>query len=282
MSAVILENRLVHYEVLGRGRPLLLLHDWLGSWRYWVPTMVEMSSSYRAYALDFWGFGDSDKAPADCRAPADREALMQTELSEDAYYSIPAYTAQVRMFMDHMGIDRTPMVGHGLGAVVALCLAQAHPRLVDQVMTVSLPLGRESVARGLAAFDGAENPAKAILGRRLRAYKEVEIEAAKTDGEAVGRSLASAFEQDLITALRDQPLPTLLLSGKDDPIVGTPDAELLAGLGRHIGSFVFDGSQHYPMLDEPSKFSRLLRDFLTYRDDWDSIQLKDEWKRRMR
>jgi len=50
MSAIILESSLVHYEALGRGKPLLFLHDWLGSWRYWVPTMVDMSSSFRAYA----------------------------------------------------------------------------------------------------------------------------------------------------------------------------------------------------------------------------------------
>ena len=60
MSAVILESSLAHYEALGRGKPLLFLHGWLGSWRYWVPTMVALSSSYRTYALDFWGFGDSD------------------------------------------------------------------------------------------------------------------------------------------------------------------------------------------------------------------------------
>jgi 3-oxoadipate enol-lactonase len=280
MSAIILENRLVHYEVLGRGRPLLLLHDWLGSWRYWVPAMVELSSSYRAYALDFWGFGDSDKAPEDCRAPAD-SPLPIGDPVEDCY-GIPAYVAQVRMFLDQMGIDRTPVVGHGLGAVVAICFAQTYAERVDQVMAVSLPLVKDHIARGLATFSGLDNPAKAILGRRLKAYEEVEIEAAKTDGEAVIHSVRSAFQQDLIATLRGQRQPVLLLNGRDDPIVQSPDAALLATLGRHIGSFVFDGSQHYPMLDEPSKFSRLLRDFLTYRDDWDNIQLKDEWKRRMR
>jgi hypothetical protein len=56
----------------------------------------------------------------------------------------------------------------------------------------------------------------------------------------------------------------------------------LAAFRPNVYSFVFDGAQHYPMLDEANKFSRLLRDFLTYRDDWGQIQIKDEWKRRMR
>jgi hypothetical protein len=36
------------------------------------------------------------------------------------------------------------------------------------------------------------------------------------------------------------------------------------------------------MLDEGSKFCRLLRDFLAYGDAWEQYDVKDEWKRRMR
>ena len=61
MSAIILRDEIVHYDVLGRGRPLLFLHDWVGSWRYWIPTMQAASTSFRAYALDLWGFGDTAK-----------------------------------------------------------------------------------------------------------------------------------------------------------------------------------------------------------------------------
>ena len=62
MSATHLNNRLVHYEVVGRrGQPVIFLHSWLGSWRYWLPTMDAISDRYRSYALDFWGFGESDR-----------------------------------------------------------------------------------------------------------------------------------------------------------------------------------------------------------------------------
>ena len=39
MSVVLLDQQVVHYEVLGRGRPLIFLHGWVGSWRYWIPVM---------------------------------------------------------------------------------------------------------------------------------------------------------------------------------------------------------------------------------------------------
>ena len=63
MSAIILQDEIVHYEVLGRGRPLIFIHGWVGSWRYWIPSMQAASVSFRAYALDLWGFGDSAKEP---------------------------------------------------------------------------------------------------------------------------------------------------------------------------------------------------------------------------
>jgi pimeloyl-ACP methyl ester carboxylesterase len=262
MSAIILESSLVHYEALGRGKPLLFLHDWLGSWRYWVPTMVDMSSSARAYALDFWGFGDSDKV---------------TER-----YNIPGYVSQVELFLDQMGIDSVPVIGHGLGGVVGVHFALSHPDRVEQLMTVCTPLTGDDIARPLSGFAGGENPAKVILGRRLKFYEEVDIEAAKTDGNAVVQSVRSVMTHNLLDALEDIDLPVLLVCGREDPIIQMPDGDVLEDLDYNVYPFIFETAQHYPMLEETSKFDRLLRDFLVHKDNWDEIEVKDEWKRRMR
>ena len=61
MSVVLINQEIVHYEVLGRGRPVIFLHSWVGSWRYWIPTLQSASTDYRAYALDMWGFGDTSR-----------------------------------------------------------------------------------------------------------------------------------------------------------------------------------------------------------------------------
>jgi len=49
-------------------------------------------------------------------------------------------------------------------------------------------------------------------------------------------------------------------------------------------SILFEESGHFPMLDEDSKFNRLLTDFLslTSGETPRDLQLKDEWKRRVR
>ena len=49
-------------------------------------------------------------------------------------------------------------------------------------------------------------------------------------------------------------------------------------------NIVLDGSGHFPMMDEAQKFNRLLIDFLAL-DSGASpqeLQLKEEWKRRVR
>ena len=104
MSAIFLDREIVHYEVMGRGRPIIFLHGWVGSWRYWLPTMQAASAYYRTYAIDLWGFGDTAKQPL--------------------RYSLESQVQLINSFLDQMGIGKLVLVGHGLGAVVALLYNQ--------------------------------------------------------------------------------------------------------------------------------------------------------------
>ncbi len=120
MSATTIENDLVHYEVLGRGRPVILVHGWLSSWRYWIPTMQQLSMKYRTYALDLWGYGDSGKDPARC--------------------SLDAHVRLLDAFLEKLGIGKVALVGHSLGGAVVIRYALQHPDKVARLMTISAPL----------------------------------------------------------------------------------------------------------------------------------------------
>ncbi len=122
MSAITIENDLVHYEVLGRGRPVILLHGWLGSWRYWVPAMRQLSMQYRVYALDLWGFGDT--------------------AHEAKFYGFPAQVKLLDQFMTKMGIEKAALVGHDLGAAVIARFAANEPTRVPRLLMVCPPLFR--------------------------------------------------------------------------------------------------------------------------------------------
>ncbi len=120
MSAISIGGDLVHYEVLGRGRPVVLLHGWIGSWRYWVPTMQQLQSNYRIYALDLFGFGDSGKNPQK--------------------YSLEHQLVLLDDFMKQLGIPKAAVIGHGLGALIALTFARRYPDRIPRLLLVSAPL----------------------------------------------------------------------------------------------------------------------------------------------
>ncbi len=120
MSAITTDGKLVHYEVLGRGRPVILLHGWVGSWRYWIPTMQVLQNKYRVYALDLFGFGDSAKDPA--------------------HYGIEQQIALLSDFMQQLGIPKAALIGHGLGALVACEYAKRSADHVPRLMLASAPL----------------------------------------------------------------------------------------------------------------------------------------------
>lgn len=263
MSVVILQDQLVHYEVLGRGRPLLFLHGWVGSWRYWVPTMQAASIQYRTYALDLWGFGDTAKIPEN--------------------YTLEQQVNLVDLFMQEMGIARVAIIGHGLGAAVAILFAHRYSNLVDRLMAVGLPDGRHSLNPRL--FNDTPVELAEWLFSRTPEGEAARAEAPKTDQKAIQFSLASLQRQDVGSHAASLTTPCLLVYGQNDPLVMEDSAAAtLPDWPEHIHQVVFDQSGHFPMLDEMNKFNRLLVDFLALGSGVSprQLQLKEEWRRRVR
>ncbi len=263
MSAIVLQGEIAHYEVLGRGRPVVFLHTWLGSWRYWIPTMQAASISFRTYALDLWGFGDSAK---------------RTE-----YYSFDQQINLLNNFLEQMGIHKIALVGHGLGAIVALLFAFRRRQCVDRLMTIGLPNSSPALKARLLT----SSPGEFIewLGNRNTHASVNGAEAAKTDPAAIQVSLSSLLKLNLPWYAQQLETPCLYVFGQDDRIIDddfTSDSPIQTN--EYTQQVIFDQSGHYPMLDEPSKFQRLLMDFLNIQSaqDLQQIQLKEEWKRRIR
>ncbi len=267
MSAVVIDSGLVHYEAFGRGDPVLFLHGWLGSWRYWMRTMESVADRNRTYALDLWGFGDSDKSKAD-------------------RYTVSDYVTLVDNFINNMGIRDTPIIGHALGAAVALEYAVRYPDRVQKVMAVSLPMNGDCINPRQLDFDNTSVVSKVMRWGRQTSYKEVEKEAEKTDKKAIKNSVQSVKDLDIqgrihsLSQLQDSVL--LAVYGEKDDVV---DPTLTNGLNSdwpNIRPIGLAEAKHFPMLDQAAKFNRLLKDFLEVENDLSVLELKDEWRRRTR
>ncbi|RJP54702.1 MAG: alpha/beta hydrolase [Anaerolineaceae bacterium] len=262
MSVVFLDNAIVHYEVLGKGRPVFFLHGWVGSWKYWIPSMQVTSTSYRAYALDLWGFGE-------------------TAHNQQAYH-LDHQADMLSAFMDKMGIGKIAIVGHGLGGLVALNFARRWPKSVDRMMAVNCPMDYESVHTRL----WTAQPVELVDWLSSRAPELVAAlsDAGKTDPLAITVSMDSLQANNFFGAARQTNLPCLFVYGQNDPAIPPPSTEKQSAISHMMHNVIFDGSGHFPMMDETQKFNRLLIDFLALDSGVSpqELQLKEEWKRRVR
>ncbi|MGD9094121.1 MAG: alpha/beta hydrolase [Anaerolineales bacterium] len=262
MSAIILRDEIVHYEVLGRGRPLLFLHDWVGSWRYWIPSMQAASTSFRAYALDLWGFGDTAK--------------------KTNYYSIEQQIGLLAEFLNAMGIGKIALVGHGLGAIISLLYTSRNPGHVDRFMAIGLPQHENAISPRLRSSPTSEL-ADWLLDRNPNT-EAIWVEASKADQKAILLSLTTLQDLDLPSLPGGISTPCLLVYGGNDPAISPPSPENISNFPEVVHFINLEKSAHYPMLDQPSKFNRLLSDFLSLASGESprQLQLKEEWKRRVR
>ncbi|HBX68683.1 MAG TPA: hypothetical protein DEH25_04695, partial [Chloroflexi bacterium] len=228
MSAIILQDEIVHYEVLGRGRPLIFIHGWVGSWRYWIPSMQAASVGFRAYALDLWGFGDTAKEPEK--------------------YLLNQQTTLLDEFLAELGIGKIAIIGHGLGAVVALMFAEKYPQYVDRVMAVCIPLESRLINPRLQQDSPAEL-ADWLLGNTPDS-QAARMEAPKADQAAILRSINNLQTIEITQLATRVKTPSLLVFGQNDQAVSLANSDQLVTLPDQIHHIIFDNSGHFPMIDE--------------------------------
>lgn len=263
MSGILVNGSLIHYETFGRGSPIVFVHGWLGSWRYWAPVMDDVATDHRTYALDLWGFGDSDKA---------REQ-----------YDIDTYIALLLAFMDELGIWRAPLVGHTLGAAIATELAARHPDRVSKVLAVGLPLSAETINRKLLAA-GPNDTLARMFWHRQRPYSEVEISLPKIAKNAIALTIQSVARLNLRETLDRIDVPLLTVYGEKDNVIDSTQADELEENHYAARAIVLSDAHHFPMLDQTAKFARLLRDFMDVEtpEELQDLSIKQEWRRRTR
>lgn len=263
MSGLYVAGKLVHYEAFGRGDPIVFLHGWMGSWRYWFPIMEDLAPEYRSYGLDLWGFGDSDKT--------------------SERYDVETYIDMAIAFMDELGIWQAPVVGHTLGGAIATELAARYPDRVSRVMAVCLPLTADAINRKFLSAGSNEILAR-LFWRRQRPYPEVEMSLPKTAQNAIALSIQAVARLDLRATFEKLAVPLLSVYGERDGVVDARQADELEGNHYSARAIVLPDAYHFPMLDQQAAFARLLRDFvdMDQTDELWALAIKQEWRRRTR
>jgi pimeloyl-ACP methyl ester carboxylesterase len=262
MSSIVTEHGILHFETIGSGRPVILLHGWINSWDVWREAMLILAqqNNYRVYALDFWGFGYSSKP---INVPSDS-------------YHISSYVKMVLQFMDNLGIPNAPIAGHSMGGTVALQFALNHPQRVSKVVIVGSPIhgaslnpflklaGYSWIANLVWRFPLIRSSIMHILlagdSKKVRHMIFRDVQRASLD--SFFRSIGDLRDTDLRGDIGYLRIPTLGIFGQKDNIVSPTNAEILAERVNGSKVTMMNRSRHFPMADEPDRFVSTLTAFL--------------------
>jgi pimeloyl-ACP methyl ester carboxylesterase len=105
-----------HYQQAGHGPDVMLVHGVTGDLSIWFlsKAIQTLSARYRVTAFDIRGHGYSD-------APPD-------------HYTSADHSGDVFAIMDTLGIERTTLVGHSFGGVIAMHAAVLAPERIEAVV----------------------------------------------------------------------------------------------------------------------------------------------------
>jgi pimeloyl-ACP methyl ester carboxylesterase len=134
-------NVRVRIRERGSGSPVLLIHDFLSDYDEWTDVAGLLAERLRVLSVDLPGFGESEKPRPD---RFDYTFDRLAEAMVDVAGALEAAPLSV--------------CGHGVGAAVALALAERHPAMVRRLLLVSPPLF------GGRAMAGARAMGLPILG----------------------------------------------------------------------------------------------------------------------
>jgi len=200
----------------------------------------------RAVALDLRGHGQSDPPVT-------------------GGYAVDSLAGDIVEVVDALGLDRFVLVGHSMGGVAAIAYAGAHPARVAGLVMVGTP-GQsppELARQVMAAMESAYQKTSEDYWKRLLTGARPEVEArvrsdmARVPREAALAMIRAIFAYDPLPALRAYPGPKLIV---DTPHGDSPGA--LYRLVPEIPRKVMGGTSHWPQLDRPQEFDRILDEFL--------------------
>lgn len=233
----------------GEGEPILLIHGFASNVvTNWVdPSWVRALSAagHRVIAFDNRGHGSSEK------------------LYQPAGYGAPVMAEDGRRLLDHLGIERTDIMGYSMGARIAAFFVLAHHVRVRSAIFAGLGInmvrgmvGTGPLAKALEARSIAE--VTNDTARSFRAFAE------QTNSDLTALAACLRGPRDKITPedLARIAVPVLVAVGTEDVIGGS--GKELANLISGAQLLDIEGCDHMKAIGDQALKQGVL-DFLTAR-----------------
>jgi pimeloyl-ACP methyl ester carboxylesterase len=269
-----LHGNQVSFLRAGDGPVLLLLHGIAGSYETWAPLIPALADEFTVIAPDMLGHGQSAKPRGD--------------------YSLGAYAAGARDLLLALGHESATVVGHSLGGGVAMQFAYQFPAHTERLALVSsgglgeevnlilraatlpgsewvLPLITKAWVTGTGAriagmLDAIGLQPGADMTEFARGYASLADPEARHAFLCTARSVIDHRGQRV--SARDRlyladSVPSLIVWGDRDRIIPAEHGRRAASEMPGSRFELFEGAGHFPHLQHPIPFARLLARFVT-------------------
>lgn len=268
-----LHGRSFAYRQLGAGPVVMLVHGLAGTMGTWNAVVDELSTRCTVVTVDLPGHGHSEPLPGDS--------------------SIGTYANALRDLLDELGHPTATVVGHSLGGGVALQFAYQYPQRCERLVLVSSGgLGAEvSAILRAASLPGVEHVLAIAAHRHLIAAgttigrlaatvglrpKPGVVESARAFATLAKGEIRDSFLRTLrgIVDHRGQrvsatdrlylmnDVPCLLIWGDHDRIIPVEHGRLAHRAMAASQLEIFEGSGHFPQVDDPDRFTRTVHAFI--------------------
>ncbi|MCK4687306.1 MAG: alpha/beta hydrolase [Candidatus Lokiarchaeota archaeon] len=212
----------LHYAERGKmdGEVIIFLHGYTDSWYSFSTVLSLLSTEYHAYSLTQRGHGDSEKP--------DR-------------YNISDFAADIKAFMDELGIEKASIVGHSMGSFVAQKVAIDYADRVKRLVLIgSAPsaINNQSLLEFQEFVGTLEGPidrklvyefqSSTLLNPVLDEFLEkVVSESMKVPARVWQEALAGLSKVDHKDQLHKINAPTLIIWGDHDDFFTQEEQETL-------------------------------------------------------
>jgi len=259
----------IYYEDQGSGQPIMLVHGWTCSTKFWQKNVPELAAGYRVTTVDLRGHGNSSKILSG--------------------HTISQYARDVREVIEQLGLINVVLAGWSMGGPVVLSYYQqyaqnSHLKALCLIDTAPFPFGAaEWNCHGLKDFNTKEmdnlfrayfaDPLKfatTFTGNMLKNGKGDESDLAWIPAELTKTPawIAIAIYSDFLISDYSRVLPTI----KVPTIVFAADSHLYKkgiAMGRSIAEQIpkaafepFEEAGHLLFYEQPGKFNKALVDFI--------------------
>ncbi len=239
------------------GTPMLLLHGITDSWRSFQPVLQHLPAEWHVIALSQRGHGGSDKPPGP--------------------YALQDFAADAAAVVRALTLPPVVVVGHSMGAAVAMRMALQQPGLVRGLVGAGAFAGFADKA-GLGAFirEQIEPLTDPVPHELAQSFQEETLarpvppallatavaESLRVPAHVWRLGFAGLLADDFASQLAQIAAPTLLVQGSADSFVPAADTERMLAAMPRARATVWQGAGHAMHWEEPARFAEELRRFV--------------------